>query len=93
MRVFLVLFLVSQFSFSQDDKRKLVWEENFNTTTLDETSWNFELGNGCPNLCGWGNNEAQLYTNKNHELKDGFLIIEAKKEGESYTSTRITTQN
>ena len=93
MRVFLVLFLISQFSFSQDDKRKLVWEENFNTTTLDETSWNFELGNGCPNLCGWGNNEAQLYTNKNHELKDGFLIIEAKKEGESYTSTRITTQN
>ena len=93
MRLFFVLFLVSQFSFSQDDKRKLVWEENFNTTTLDETSWNFELGNGCPNLCGWGNNEAQLYTNKNHELKDGFLIIEAKKEGESYTSTRITTQN
>ena len=70
-----------------------MWEENFNTTTLDETTWNFELGNGCPNLCGWGNNEAQLYTNKNHELKDGFLIIEAKKEGESYTSTRITTQN
>jgi beta-glucanase (GH16 family) len=62
-------------------------------TKMDETIWNFELGNGCPNLCGWGNNEAQLYTNKNHELKDGFLIIEAKKEGESYTSTRITTQN
>ena len=93
MRLFFVLFLVSHFSFSQDNKRKLVWEENFNSTTLDETSWNFELGNGCPNLCGWGNNEAQLYTNKNHELKDGFLIIEAKKEGESYTSTRITTQN
>ena len=33
MRLFLVLFLVSYFSYSQDDKRKLVWEENFNTTT------------------------------------------------------------
>jgi predicted esterase len=71
-------------------QRKLVWEENFNGKKLDETIWNFELGNGCPN-CGWGNNERQLYTKANHQLKDGNLIITAKKEKDNYTSTRITT--
>lgn len=72
-------------------QRKLVWEENFNGNKLDEKMWNYELGNGCPNNCGWGNNERQQYTKTNHKLKDGKLIITAKKEKDSYTSTRITT--
>jgi hypothetical protein len=45
------------------NKRKLVWEENFNGKYLNEKVWNIELGDGCPN-CGWGNNERQLYTMK-----------------------------
>lgn len=90
-RILLVLILVSNFSFGQKNERKLVWEENFNGNALDTLSWNFELGNGCPNVCGWGNNERQIYTKDNHELKDGFLIINTKKEAGSYTSTRITT--
>jgi len=49
------------------------------------------LGNGCPNLCGWGNNERQEYTKTNHQLTNGTLIISALKEGARYTSTRITT--
>jgi beta-glucanase (GH16 family) len=72
--------------------QKLVWEENFDGDTLNEAIWNFALGDGCPNLCGWGNNELQLYTNKNHQLKDGKLIITAKKQDALYTSTRITTK-
>ena len=51
-----------------------------------------ELGDGCPNLCGWGNNELQLYTKTNHFLKDGKLIIIARKQDSIYTSTRITTK-
>jgi beta-glucanase (GH16 family) len=78
---------------AQQTNKKLVWEENFNKPTLDESVWNFELGNGCPNLCGWGNNERQVYTNHNHEIIDGKLIILARKEGDVYTSTRITTQD
>ena len=88
-----LLILVATISFAQTNKRKLVWEENFNDKILNETIWNFELGNGCPNLCGWGNNENQVYTKENHKLENGNLIIEAKKEGVLYTSTRITTKS
>jgi len=73
-------------------KKILVWEENFDGNILNEAIWNYEVGDGCPNLCGWGNNELQLYTNKNHRLKDGKLIITAKKQDSLYTSTRITTK-
>lgn len=82
------------FSFAclaQQNKRKIVWQEEFNGKSLDEKVWNFELGDGCPNICGWGNNEKQIYTNKNHSIKDGKLIIYIKKDGEKYTSSRITT--
>ena len=69
----------------------MVWQENFSTSHLDTLVWNYELGNGCPNLCGWGNNERQEYTRTNHQLLNGKLIISALKEGSRYTSTRITT--
>ena len=84
--------MITSFSFAQQTKRKLVWEENFNKKEVNETFWNFELGDGCPNLCGYGNNERQIYTKTNHEFKDGNLVIEARKEGSKYTSTKITTK-
>ncbi|SEQ79824.1 glycoside hydrolase family 16 protein [Neolewinella agarilytica] len=74
-------------------ERTMVWSEEFDGTELDTSTWNYELGDGCPNLCGWGNNERQLYTKENHHLANGMLTITAKKEGEVYTSTRITTKN
>lgn len=73
-------------------KTELVWEDNFYGNALNEEYWNFELGDGCPDLCGWGNDELQLYTKNNHELKDGMLIITANKEDSIYTSARITTK-
>lgn len=84
----MALFLVS----CTKQERKLVWEENFNGPQLDETSWNYELGDGCPNICGWGNNERQVYTQTNHSFKDGHLVITIRKEDSVYTSTRITTK-
>jgi len=78
-------------SYGQQKDRKLVWKEEFNGNSLNEKVWNFELGDGCPNICGWGNNEKQIYTNKNHSIKNGYLKIDIKKEGEKYTSTRITS--
>lgn len=72
---------------------KLVWQEEFNGVALDTTTWNYELGDGCPNLCGWGNNERQVYTKTNHDIHDGMLHIIAKKEEDHYTSTRITTRD
>lgn len=84
-----LLLLSSLFSFAQD--KKLIWEENFNGSELNTTIWNYELGDGCPSICGWGNNEKQIYTNSNHTVSNGMLNIEIKKENENYTSTRITT--
>ncbi|MDI1256108.1 MAG: glycoside hydrolase family 16 protein [Flavobacterium sp.] len=86
MKQLLLLLLIGNLTLAQE-KRKLVWEENFTGKTLNETNWNFEVGGG-----GWGNNESQVYTKENHQLVDGNLVITAKLEGEQYTSTRITTQ-
>ena len=92
MKHSILIFILSNFCLAQQPKRKLVWEENFNGNSLNEKAWNFELGNGCPDLCGWGNNELQIYTKDNHSFFDGLLIVEAKKSGDNYSSTRITTQ-
>ena len=87
----ILLLLTGCSVFGQVKKGKLIWEENFNGNKLNEKVWNYELGDGCPNICGWGNNERQIYTKENHKIVDGKLIITAKKDGNQYTSTRITT--
>ena len=92
-KIILFLLIISNFCFAQKTNRNLIWEENFNSTTLDETVWNYELGDGCPNICGWGNNERQIYTKNNHQIKEGNLIIQARKEENGFTSTRITTKD
>lgn len=75
----------------------LAWSDEFNTNALDAASWTYEVGDGCPNLCNWGNNELQYYTSGNNNLffQDGKMLIEAKAEGfggKNYTSARIKTQ-
>lgn len=77
----------------KSNKSSLIFSEEFEGDVLNEEIWNFELGDGCPNLCGWGNNEPQVYTKKNHQLKDGFLKITAEHHNNRYTSTRITTKD
>lgn len=72
----------------------MAWNDEFNAETLSG-DWVFDLGDGCPDLCGWGNNELQFYRKENAELKDGKLIITAKKEsmgGKNYTSSRLKTK-
>jgi beta-glucanase (GH16 family) len=75
----------------------IIWEDNFDGTTLDETKWNIQLGDGCAiGNCGWGNNELQYYQAENVEISQGYLQIIARKEvagNKSYTSARITTKN
>ena len=73
--------------------QKLILEEHFNGAELNEEVWNYELGDGCPDLCGWGNNEEQFYTKKNVSVKNGNLVITADFDGKSYTSGKITTRN
>lgn len=86
----LLLFLSSGLIYSQH-RSKLIFEDQFDGTTLNESIWNYELGDGCPN-CGWGNNERQLYTKENAVVVNGHLIITATKDGDIYHSARLTTQ-
>jgi beta-glucanase (GH16 family) len=78
--------------------KKLVWSDEFDkNSTPDATRWNYDLGDGCPNVCGWGNNELEYYTNdpRNVRVENGKLIIEAHREdkgGKPYTSTRIVSK-
>ena len=73
------------------DGYSLVWQDEFASTTIDETKWTHEIGGN-----GWGNQEEQYYTDRveNSYIENGNLVIEAKKEsynGSSYTSARMIT--
>ncbi|MCL4144693.1 UNVERIFIED_CONTAM: hypothetical protein GTU68_014857 [Idotea baltica] len=80
----------------------LVWSDEFEGTEVDQSKWTFLIGDGCDiseNLCGWGNNELQWYTDRkeNAFISDGNLVIQARKEtpqfnGKSYTSARMVTK-
>jgi len=79
--------------------KKLVWAEEFNYTGLpDSSKWDYDRGRGCPELCGWGNNEWQYYTwnrKENARVEGGYLVIEARKEAfgdAQYTSARLVTR-
>src|SRR5687768_15857513 len=80
------------------DRRQLVWSDEFDKAGKpDDTKWGYDIGDGCPNVCGWGNNELEYYTNdpKNVRVENGMLVIEAVKEkmgSKDYTSTRIVSK-
>jgi len=72
---------------------KLVWSDEFSGSELDSNNWGYETGPS------WYNSEQQAYTDKNVTVKDGMLVIEAKKDNypnqndsERYTSSRLLTQ-
>jgi hypothetical protein len=42
--------------------KKLVWADEFEIPGApDDTKWNYDLGDGCPDVCGWGNNELSTH--------------------------------
>lgn len=72
----------------------VLWADEFNGDALDTANWNYEIGNNN----GWGNGEAQYYTDseENVKVQDGNLVITAKRESQSgfdFTSARITTKD
>jgi beta-glucanase (GH16 family) len=79
--------------------RRLVWSDEFDYRGLpDSTKWSYDAGDGCPNLCGWGNQELQFYTERraeNARVEDGHLVIEARREHwqtREYTSARLISK-
>ena len=78
------------------DGMELVWNDEFFGSTLNEEDWSHDIGNGCPDLCGWGNNELEYYRPENTWVENGVLTLEARKEnfeGSAYTSGKIVTRN
>jgi len=74
----------------------LVWSDEFSGTSLNTDDWTYEIGDGCPDLCGWGNNELEYYRSENATVASGLLTIEARDEfygGKNYTSSRIKTEH
>ncbi|MDQ0110072.1 family 16 glycosylhydrolase [Chitinophaga terrae (ex Kim and Jung 2007)] len=73
----------------------LVWSDEFSDDGApNPEKWGYDIGTGSN---GWGNNEAQYYTDRpeNVSIKDGILRITAQKEnysGNSYTSARLLTK-
>ena len=69
---------------------KLVWQDEFNYSGApDRDKWGYSLGGN-----GWGNGEAQFYTDKrtNSYVDKGILTIKARNENGLWTSARIKTQ-
>ncbi len=79
--------------FYGQSQEKVIFEEDFNGDGLDMTVWNYEEGDGCPNLCGWGNNEKQIYDRNYVEVKDGNLVITAEKRDNTYYSGKINSKD
>ena len=94
-RVLLVLILSVIFTpLTSAQDWQLVWSDEFDGTAVDSTKWSFQIGDGCPELCGWGNNELQYYRAENASVSDGVLTITAQEEafmGKEYTSARMRT--
>jgi beta-glucanase (GH16 family) len=59
---------------------QLVWNDEFNQTSLDTTKWKVAIGDGCPTLCGWGNSELENYRAQNLAVTGGNLVISTKFE-------------
>jgi beta-glucanase (GH16 family) len=85
----------------------LVWSDEFDGPAgapVDTTKWAFDLGDGCPGLCGWGNKEKEYYTNAPDNVSldgQGHLAIVARPAVLNvscyygpcrYTSAKITTR-
>jgi len=78
---------------------QLVWSDEFESAGLpDSSKWAYDSGDGCPNLCGWGNNELQHYGVRrleNSRVENGHLVIEARREAlgtRQYSSARLVTR-
>jgi beta-glucanase (GH16 family) len=68
---------------------QLVWSDEFNGTSVDQSKWNIDTGN--PGV----NNEKEYYQAANVTETGGNLVITARQQsvgGQPYTSAKLETQ-
>ncbi|MBS2210311.1 glycoside hydrolase family 16 protein [Carboxylicivirga mesophila] len=92
----LIAVLVWLSACKENKEYKLVWQDEFDYVGLpDSSKWAYDQ-EGNPH--GWGNNEAQFYTNSRREnawVEDGKLHIIAVNEayeGKEFTSARLMSK-
>lgn len=78
-------------------KPALVWADEFEGEVPSKDRWSIYVGNGCPDLCGFGNNELQYYTDRksNVRIEKGVLVIEGLQDtigSQQYTSAKLVTK-
>lgn len=97
--IFVFIFACNASKNEAQTSFSLVWSDEFETNGQpDTTKWTVHHTNGCPEMCGFGNNETQFYTNRSENIyqKEGILVIRALKESfenNEYTSAKLTTKN
>jgi len=91
--ILLVTVLASAVAAQTTNGWQLVWSDEFNGAAgspPDPTKWNYDLGGG-----GWGNGEAETYTNSTQNAfqdGNGNLVIRAiRSSSGAYTSARLQT--
>jgi len=62
----------------------LIWQDEFEGNSIDETHWNFETGFA-------QNQELQFYRKENASIQNGYLDIVGNGNGGNYTSARLNT--
>ncbi|WP_374764205.1 glycoside hydrolase family 16 protein [Yunchengibacter salinarum] len=74
------------------EKLRLILWDDFTGERLDPAVWRAETGDGCPDLCGFGNDEAQTYADTADTLRldGGHLVLEAH-DGPVIRSAKVTT--
>lgn len=75
------------------DGYELVWHDEFDGDSINMDNWTFDTGG-----YGFGNGEAQYYTERpeNARIENGLLVIEArfeKYESSYYTSAKLWTKD
>lgn len=104
MKIKLIFLLTSLSTFSLNAQVwQLVWEDDFNGNSIDQSKWVHDIGTGSQyGLTGWGNSEKQYYQPQNTTLVNGIAKIEVKQESNGivdswgnssyYSSSKITTK-
>jgi beta-glucanase (GH16 family) len=95
LRALIVLsLLVATGMREEESKWQLVWSDEFDGKSLDQTKWELIV-----NGRGGGNKELQYYRKENVRIENGMLLIEARKEkftgpdgSRDYTSAKIRTR-
>ncbi len=91
--------IVYQTTKTDEAEWSMLWSDDFDSDGApDDKIWEYVIGDGCPNLCGWGNNELQYYTDKqeNVRVENGNLIIQVQSDStykNNYTSAKLKNRS